>query len=83
MTLTWLIALTADVNLHCLVKVVPAGFLHCKAFILSFVVNKYLGVGGCGSLKAMQIRFLLKFSPSNFIIHWWISSARIISTGFA
>lgn len=34
---------TGDINLHCIIKVVAIGFLHCKVTIFPFVINTYLG----------------------------------------
>lgn len=58
--LTQLIAVTGDVDLHCMVVVVPAGLLHHRIFLLPFAVNTY--VGG-DSLRPCKLCVSWNFHP--------------------
>ena len=58
--------LPGDVNLDHLVKVVSAGFLHCKVTIFHFVVNKYLE-GATFRLCTYPVS--LQILPTNFNFH--------------
>ena len=52
--LTQLIAVTGGVDLHCVVTVGPAGFLHHRIFLLPFAVNKYLGGRAAGVAQSVK-----------------------------
>lgn len=57
--------IAGDVNLGHLVKVLSAGFLHCKVTVFLFVVDRYLGGG---TLRVYL--FLLRLPPANLGTHW-------------
>lgn len=57
--------MAGDVNLGHLVKVLSAGFLHCKVTVFLFVIDRYLGGG---TLRVYL--FLLRLPPANLGMHW-------------
>lgn len=57
--------ITGDVNLGHLVKVLSAGFLHCKVAVFPFVIDRYLGGG---TLRVYL--FLLRLPPASLGTHW-------------
>ena len=69
--------ITGDINLHHLVKVISARFLHYKVTKFPFVANNYLR----GDTLRLCKLFKLKFLPTIFSTHWWILSATIIYSG--
>lgn len=66
--------MTSGVYLDYLVKLISAGFIHYKATIVPFLVDKYLGT--------MQILFLLKRSPTICGIRQWIHHFPLLSCLF-
>lgn len=72
---------TCEVNLEHLVKVVFAMFLYSKVIVFPIVINEYWET--CEILlDYANILFLLRLSPTNFNIQWWILPIAVMAVIF-